>query len=291
MPASTTSALHQHCDRRVRALVTPEVAAKHSLLHAKLVQRISQIVARNFESGRIRRVIGASEATSTEQLEPYIDRVIAVFLAEHERLERLASAQGDEWSRLFRQLTNRAAAMLTRVRQSPATAAEAIDFAQAACEAIFHHTFPYDVSFDAWATLILKNFVLQRYTRSRDLLDRNPEVASLDDSQMLAVGEGFSLHDLLADPSAAVFERRDVQDWLLQAITSLASQAQQQVIVALYFDNRTEAEVAHHLGRSIQAVYNLKHRALRQLKEILQRERNDDRITLTGIDVSQEVEL
>jgi RNA polymerase sigma factor (sigma-70 family) len=264
--------------------------ATHNLSQAALAQRVSQIVARNLESGRARRVLAASQVVSIEQLEPYIDRVIATFLSEHERVDRLASAEGDEWSRLFGQLTNRAYVMLARVRQSPATAAEAIDFAQAACESVFHHTFPCDVSFDAWVTLILKNCVLQRYTRSRDLLDRNPEVASLDDSQMLAVGEGFSLHDLLADPSAAVFERREIQDWLLQAIARLTSQAQQEVIVALYFNDHTEAEVARHLGRSVQAVYNLKHRALRQLKELLQRERDDAQIALDRIDASQEAE-
>jgi RNA polymerase sigma factor (sigma-70 family) len=290
MFVSTNSALRQHCDRRVRALVAPDLAEAHDLSQTALARHVSQIVARNLESGRAQRVIAASRTVSAEQLEPYIDRVIATFLVEHERVDRLAAAEGDEWSRLCGQLTNRAAAMLTRVRQSPATAAEAIDFAQAACESIFQHIFPYDVSFDAWATLILKNFVLQRYTRSRDLLDRNPEVASLDDSQTLVVGEGLSLHDLLADPSAAVFERRDVQDWLLQAITKLTSRAQQQVIVALYFDNRAEAEIAQHLGRSVQAVYNLKYRALRQLKELLQRERNDDRITLNRLDASQEAE-
>lgn len=289
MPAATNTTLQQLCARRVQARVTFEqiTAADRSLV--ALIVQIGQIVARNFESGRIHRVVGRTPAVSTERLEPYIDQVIAVFLAEHERVERLALPEGDEWARLFRQLTNRAAAMLTRIRQSPATAAEAIDFAQAACEAIFQHTFPYDVSFDAWATLILKNLILQRYTRSRDILDRNPTVESLDSLPTLMIGKSLSLHDLLADSSAGVFERRDIQDWLLQAISRLTSQAQQQVIIALYFDNRTESEIAHHLGRSVQSVYNLKHRALRHLKEILQRERNEERAALNPTNVSQEV--
>ncbi len=170
--------------------------------------------------------------------------------------------------------------MLNRITTSPATAPEAIEFAQAACEAIFRSTFPCDVSFDAWATLVLKNVIWQRYQRSRDVLDRTSTVESLERPPQSKTGDTFSLHELLADPNAAVFEHHEVREWLLDALEQLPSTTQERVLIDLYFNERSIPEVAHRLGRSVQAVYNLKHRALLELRSILTRERFDRSLTL-----------
>jgi len=147
---------------------------------------------------------------------------------------------------------------------------EAVDFAQETCEAIFSHPFPYDVSFDAWATLILKNRILWRHTRSRELMDRMPGTLSLDQPNWSGADDNFSLYDLLADPSdGSTFESLEVQERLIQAIARLGSQAQQQVIVDTFLYELTDDEIARRLGKTRQAVYNLRHRALRHLKKIL----------------------
>ncbi len=288
MPAFTTAALRPHCEHRLQYLIPAEQLAALPFSRAVLIQRITGIVSHNGQSGRAQRVIAATGPVTPHQLDGYIDRVIATFLREAPRLDRLSAADETEWAQLFKQLTQRAQSMLSRVDASPATAPEAIEFAQAACEAIFRTTFPFDVSFDAWATLILRNIIRQRYERSRDLLDRNSEVESLERPPHTETENSLALHELLADPNANVFEQREVRDWLLNALDLLPSVIQERVLIDLYFNDRSIPEVAQRLGRSVQAVYNLKHRALRELKHILTRERMDGQFALDPVESLQE---
>jgi RNA polymerase sigma factor (sigma-70 family) len=159
--------------------------------------------------------------------------------------------------------------------QVPAAQAEseAADFAQQTCEAIHIHPFPYDVSFDAWTARILKNNILQRYTRSKDVTDRNPGTVSLDRSATVEREDDFSLYNLLADESTtSAFDRVDVREWLLGAIADLKSQAQQQVILDTFFYELDDGEIARRLGKTRNAVHILRHRALQHLKQILSQE-------------------
>lgn len=213
-----------------------------------------------------------SLCTEGGSIEVYIDRVIAGYLREHRRVEALAAGDEPAWHELGKLLAGRAYNMLLRLRVPAARAAnEAPDFAQQTCEVVFSQPFPYDVSFDAWATLILKNQILQRYTRSQDLIDREPRVLSLDRPSQYKTGDDFSLYHLLADGSGrAAFERVEVQEWLLQAVAQLRSRPQQQVIVDTFFYELSDDEIAGRLGKTRQAVYNLRHRALRRLRQILE---------------------
>ena len=285
MSTLTSANLRLHCERRVAQWAAPEQLAALDLSRPALIERLTAIVARNVQSGRAQRVLAA---TAPEQIDQYIDRVIATFIVEYDRLDRLAAGEVTAWTRLFQQLAQRAQWLLNRIATSPATAPEAIEFAQAACEAIFRSTFPYDVSFDAWATLVLKNIIWQRYQRSRDLLDRNSQVESLEGAPTANPGAEFSLHELLADPNADVFDLPEVREWLLSALDQLSSVTQERVLIELYFNERSIPEVAQRLGRSVQAVYNLKHRALLELKSILARESFDARDTLDQVSPTQE---
>ncbi|MFQ5768695.1 MAG: RNA polymerase sigma factor, partial [Acidobacteriota bacterium] len=213
-----------------------------------------------------------SLCTEGGSLETYIDRVIAGYLREHRRVEALAARDETAWNELCKLLAGRAYNILLRLRVPAARAAnEAPGFVQQTCEVVFSQPFPYDVSFDAWATLILRNQILQRYTRSQDLIDREPRMLSLDRPSQHQTGDDFSLYHLLADESGhSAFERVEVQEWLLQAIAQLRSRPQQQVIVDTFFYELSDDEIAGRLDRTRQAVYNLRHRALRRLKQILE---------------------
>lgn len=283
----------QVCEQRVSAAVTPGDLEQHDISGQELAGRIAEILSRNLASGRAQRVMGAGgqggsgarepksrgETSSPPwhpctlaQIEAYVDRVIAGYLWEGRRVERLAARDGTEWTRMCDRLAVRACNMLLRLGLPTARAAsEAADFAQQACERIFRYPFPYDVSFDAWATLILRNRILQRHTRSPDLMDRRAMVRSLDQSDRSGTEGDSSLHDLLADQSSdSAFERAEVQARLVEAIAHLPSQEQQQVIIYTFFDELSDEEIARRLGRTRQAVYNLRHRALVGLKQILE---------------------
>lgn len=260
----------------------PHTADPWADLPHDVAQRIAEIVAENLASGRAQRVVGAWEQGSTgagesapqlpcSLLAAYRERVTAIYLQEHERVAALAQGEHAAWGVLFQQLAQRAYHMLlcTGVAAEQAQL-EACDFAQQACETIFRQRFPYDVPFDAWATLILKNHIRWRDARSQDLTDRDPGVLSLD-CLGRGGGEGdLSLHDLLADPSgASAFDCVEVQERLLQAIGQLRSRAQQQVIIDTFFYELDDGEIAERLGKSRNAVQILRHRALKGLREIL----------------------
>jgi RNA polymerase sigma factor (sigma-70 family) len=299
MVSPTLSAKHefeaqilQLCEHRVSNMVTQDDLEQYGASREELVERTADIISRNLATGRIQRVMKAKEGEGKEaeewenrgdlhsalqhpgisaQIEGYIDQVIACYLQEHQPVERLAAGDDAEWERLFEQLASRAYNILLRLQVPTAKAVgEAADFAQVSCEAIFSHPFPYDVPFEAWATRILKNQILQRYTRSQDLIDREPGTISLDRPGRGEVEDDFSLHDLLADESSAsAFESIEVQEWLIQAIARLRSQAQQQVIIDTFFYELKDEEIARRLGKTRNAVHVLRHRALRRLTQIL----------------------
>jgi len=270
-----TSHLLQMCERQASEAVTEDDLEQHGTSRRELVRHITDIVSQNVASGRAQRVMAGPSTAGREELpfETYVDRVVNSYLQEHGRVEALAAQNKAAWAELFVQLAGRAYNILLRLQVPPGRArGEAADFAQATCEVIFSHPFPYDVSFDAWATRILKNRILWRYTRSQDLIDREPRMLSLDRPGWSETGDDFSLYDLLSDDSgASAFEGVEVREWLIQAIAGLRSQAQQQVIVDGFFYQLSDEEIAKRLGRTRQAVYNLRHRALQGLRQILKK--------------------
>jgi RNA polymerase sigma factor (sigma-70 family) len=262
------SDLHTQCRDRVKALVTDDDLSGLGLSRAALSRLVCEIVERNAGSGRLDRIV-ACPLTARTRL-AYIDRVIRVVRLEYNRVQPLAERHEPTWTGLFDRLTQRAGRILQRLNHTAPNMREALDFAQETCETIFREAFPYDVAFDAWATVILKNNILQHYQRSHDVLERAPEIQSIDRAPTTSAdADSFALHELLADPTADPFAQAEVQDWLLAAIAQLPSEAQQRVIIEVYFYDRSEDEVARRLGKSPQAVYNLKHRALRRLKKVL----------------------
>lgn len=232
-----------------------------------LDKHVVEIVTRNVASGRAGRVIRAqtdapgaaldSPALDTTLLAAYIERVIKFYLQEHRRVDQLAARDAGAWYALYDQLERRAYALVRNLDASSAPSrAESADFAQQACETIFTHVFPFDVSFDPWAALILRNVILQHYRRSSDATDHF--LFELDPDRPIR-----------AESDMEDFKRLENQEQLLQAIAQLTSKAQQQVILDVHLRGLSEAEVATKLGKTENAVRILQHRALRGLKKIL----------------------
>lgn len=265
------------CKRRVSASAQ-SLAGVRPRSSPQVTAQVAKIVWRNVQSGRVRRAFarnGAHTSITLDSLEEYVDRVIGHYLDEGERVERLAVGDGAEWEYLQRRLYWRAYRMLQRWSPMGFTAKQdAVDFAQQTCLTIYHATFPYDVSFDAWATLILKNDILKRFTRSTDVIDRNPSMESLDhlcdDYDSDSWRSPRSLYDVMADPdSEALFESVDAQEQVRWAIARLPIPSQRQVVTYTFLLGRPDEWIAREMGRSRQAVYNLRHRAIQQLRQIM----------------------
>jgi RNA polymerase sigma factor (sigma-70 family) len=241
------------------------------------IKQVVRIVSDNVVSGRLERVQRFRQRSGKSELflEEYANIVATFYCREGDRVDRLVLRDEAEWEQLWRVLAKRAYnVLLTFDIEGRRAYDEAGDFAQQACETIFQalcrYEYPYDVSFDAWATKILTNLVLKRHTRSRDLLDWQGPVVSLEGAAGQEPTTSGFLHEVLASKEEPdPFERAEVQEKLLQAIEQLGSQAQQQVIVDSLLHELSDEEIARKLGRSKQAVYNLRHRALIRLKQIL----------------------
>ncbi|MBI5031718.1 MAG: sigma-70 family RNA polymerase sigma factor [Chloroflexi bacterium] len=232
-------------------------------------QLIVHSVEHNLASGRFQRLTSHRSRSQRLTLQAYVDCVIAVATNEFARLVALENKDAIAWGQLQTLLTYRAVNLIRRWRPRADVSADAVDFAQQACLIIYDKPFPCDVAFEAWAITILKNLISERYTRSRDVLDRITTPDSLD--EMPSNNEsGSTLAELIPDDQALVpFDRVEDHMDMLQAIDQLRSPAQRFVIIATFLEEQDDAQIARRLHKTKQAIYNLRDRALAKLNEIL----------------------
>lgn len=236
-------------------------------------RRIIEIVRENVSSGRFGRVCKFENREAGEEaLRDYVVRVGKYYLEEHERVTKLQEADGLAWQELYNRLLPRAYHRLLKFGVPEDQAyEEANDYVQQACENIYRGRYTYDVPFEARAARILFNNISQRYTRQGDVLAKPRMTYSLDQPTDASEDRTLCLRDMLDAPdSLATFERVDIQELLLWAVKRLDSRSQQRVIIRSFFYDWTDGEIAAELGKSKQAVYNLRHRALKELRKILE---------------------
>jgi RNA polymerase sigma factor (sigma-70 family) len=264
MPKPTTDSIRTLCRKRIAALCATTDDP------IRFQDRITRVVEENLTSGRFQRFATGRSERQPVTLVNYIDSVIFHCSREHARIQGLENGGTTEWNRLRDFLFRRAVPMVQRFRSGPDILASARDFAQQTCLIIFDECYPFDVSFDAWATTILKNLILAHYTRSPDVLNRFHPPESLDEPRGTDAESRPTLGELVPDNlSLALFEKTESQIVLLDAIDHLRSPAQRKVILETFLEELDDAHIARHLGKSKQAVYSLRHRALARLKEIL----------------------
>jgi len=228
--------------------------------------RIIQIVQTNLSNGRFQHFAAHRSRRHPLTLAGYIDHVLLYYSHEHERIELLEKGNPAEWEQLRLLLAHRACQMVHHFRDGTDAWEEALNFAQETCLIIFEQRYPFDVSLEVWATKILKNLILARYTRGKDILDRRQRLESLDAETSEA---GDSLQEVTPDTRSLVpFEKIENQTLLLNAMAQL-SPIQRQVIQDTFLRELDDAQIARRLGKSKQAVYNLRHRALARLQKIL----------------------
>jgi len=251
----------------LRRLCRQRLALLHRTLPTPVSEeQIFQIIQTNLSNGRFQRFAAHRSRRHPFTLADYIDLVLLQFSREHERLALLEKDDSAEWQRLDKLLAHRAWRIVRHFRDGTDAWEEALNFAQETCLIIFEQRYPFDVSLEVWATKILKNLILARYTRSKDILDRRQRLESLDAETSEA---GDSLQEVTPDTRSLVpFEKIENQTLLLNAMAQL-SPTQRQVIRDTFLRELDDAQIARRLGKSKQAVYNLRHRALARLQKIL----------------------
>jgi len=233
----------------------------------RLTRQVVRVVETNIGSGRFANFVRASAPHTRVTLRGYVQRVAQSVQDEHARIAALARNDETTWRAVQIMLTGRAYRILCHVRDATVAHNEAADFANETCRIIFAKTFPFDVAFDAWATKILRNAILQTYARSPDVLNHEPSRASLDapigeDGQLL--GETVPQVDP-TQPFDLVEDRAAV----CEAVKRLRSAPQRRAVQAICLEGKSVARFARQEGISEQAVYNLCHRAVKKIRQIL----------------------
>ncbi|MBN1180137.1 MAG: sigma-70 family RNA polymerase sigma factor [Anaerolineae bacterium] len=230
------------------------------------VEKVVAILHINLSSGRCKRANGGKECATENCLHVYAQRVAKHYWIEHEAVTGLAAKDPTLWKQLYDRLEKQATYICIR-HGAPARKAkeQARDYAQEACERIFRNHYPCDVPFEAWTGKILVHCILHPPTRSKDVLDRS-EFADATFEELWD-SERFNLTPLSF--SQPFYKDPEVLVTLLNAVEQLSSEAQRQVILLEFFFEWEPDQIARALGKTKQAVYNLKHRALRELKEVL----------------------
>lgn len=270
-----SAALLLLCKRGVQNVPADELE-QLQLSRDALADHIAKIVQQNLTSGRIERVMlksGQHQTLSLPVLQSYVDRVIETYLKESPRVTALLKNDEEAWTEFDQWLIKRTHSALRKLFTSDASAPDPADFSQEACQVLIKKLpeYHYDASFEAWVTVILRNIILKRYMRSRDIIDRNPSVASLDRPIKSQSSEGASLWELLADSSQlATFEQVENRMLIVDALKQLKSKAQQTVIIYTYFYQLPDAEIGQLLNKSPNNIAQLRFRALRNLRKILE---------------------
>lgn len=263
--------MHMSTHESLRRLCRQRLALLHRTLPTPVSEeQIFQIIQTNLSNGRFQRFAAHRSRRHPFTLADYIDLVLLQFSREHERLALLEKDDSAEWQRLGKLLAHRAWRIVRHFRDGTDAWEEALNFAQETCLIIFEQRYPFDVSFEIWATRILKNLILARYERGTDILDRRQRLQSLDAPDPTSTGNILQ-ESIADDQSLTPFDRVENQTLLLNAIAQL-SPAQRQVIQDTFLRELDDAQIARRLGKSKQAVYNLRHRALARLQQILTRQ-------------------
>lgn len=203
----------------------------------------------------------------------YQHRVLTVFAEDSERILALHHHSELAWQALAQQLTGKAIHLLVRAGVGMGCACDkAAEMAQQTCVCALAHIYPCDVPLDYWLYTILKNVTLQVWTRSQDLLDRDPTMHSLEDLEDRGVGvAGRAFMCAAANHGATDPSHSSTQmDALIHAINQMQSEERRLVVAYTYFADMTDDEIAARLHKSKAVVHILRHRALRQLHSLLE---------------------
>jgi len=281
-------------DHLLFARYATQLPERFAGLSAQDTEQIERIFLRNLATGRAGRAQchwqSTADAASQRFCPPwakppvaepsdwlliYLQQVVQIYQQEQARLQALVQRDDDAWRVLGAQLTDSAYHLLVQKGIDAALATDlARDMAQQTCYKIYMSTFPFDVAFNTWTHVILKNQILHQLTRSKELLDRQLYIESFDALQaehedqhnFTPIGQMDGERGYSPFSSSNQIEDRD---WLIGAIAQLPSAERRAVIVYTFFYALSDDEIAQQLGKSKGAVHTLRHRALKQLQGIL----------------------
>jgi len=236
---------------------------------ADLVEEVTHVIWANWERDRARKFVNGDQVRGPRA---YVERVAEHYLRWSAYLRCLQEEKNAQaWAELLEKFQLWSYNLLGRL-DFPANAVryrKSVDLAADAAAEIITAHFPYDVDFDPWAYVVVRN-ICYRYMRDRLNGSRVPDeqLVSLDayDGWLRNLADGRAearIHEA-AEEEARERER----ERLLAAVDSLPP-SEQQLILLYYFEELTFEEIAERTGKTTNALYQYHFRALKKLRDAL----------------------
>lgn len=259
--------VHELCRSGLDRFVSASASASLPLDYKASLKELCAIVSGNLHSGRLERQNRYRSSQQALTLAAYIDRVIATWVQERPRWQSLQANEPDAWLALKQDLMRAAKRLILRRPVAGSFADTPEDYVQLACLQIKRAEYRFDIPLIFWARSILKNTIRQP-DRSRDALDLWH--FSLDEPFASAEGDSGIVSEYADRKADSVFDRVHEREALLSAVGKLTL-LRQAILILTFFDECTDAEIVKKLDISLTHLYSTRHRALKQLLELLEK--------------------
>jgi len=248
----------------IRHMLEAELQSLAESKGAGIVQQIRPILLTNLDRGRIQSFTEGR----TDRISDYVWRVAEGFSSLHPYLHDLQIEHSAEaWEPLFERMQTWAYNFFLRKNFAAGdqTLEIAIECATEAAINLLNTHFPYDTEFDPWAHIIVQN-------ACRKFIHHSLKKSAVPNEMKV------ELDDELVDPEKPLLELQSLRGELdgdLASALAQISEARRAVIQYLYFEELNPEETAQKMGKSVGAIYTLQFHALRDLRKILDRIRDN----------------
>lgn len=235
------------------------------------VATVQELLERNFTKGRWLQVMKKEFPLRDfdAAIQAYANRVAAGYEEQHTRVEPLQRGEAKAWTTLRCHLEKCARSRLQRqfYLEGRNLQYEVEELVQDTCEAVLTTYFPYDVIFEAWVSCILHNLIRHHYRAAEirhciTFADMMAETLSPGDSNTGEEEWEFP------DPCQSL-ESWELHNLFEDLIAQLPTEEQRQVIRLTYIFGWDAEAIATQMGKTRQAVYNLRNRGLTNLQCLL----------------------
>lgn len=234
-----------------------------------LVEEVTRVVRVNWQRDRACNFMDGGKVDGAQA---YVERV-------GERYQRLSpylhclqeDKDKEAWAELMEKLQLWSYNLLGRMT-FPSTAVRhrrSMDLATDAAMEILGAHFPYDVDFEPWAYVVVRN-ISYRYMTSRNGSSVPPEVlVNLEayDGWLQNLVDERAEERIYAGEEAVTWE--EIRAALSEAIDELPP-SEREVIDLLYFGGASFEEIAERTGKKANALYQYHFRALQKLHDALE---------------------
>ena len=231
-------------------------------LGEKELTEVKNILYSNLTRGRIRKF---TEQNSID-LRDYVLQVIGCYRDYHDRVRSIQIEKSNEiWVAFKRRLDLWAFRFLCKRGFPPNrnTFRLAQDYATETSITVMKARFPYDISFDSWAYVLLRNVCFQQFEKAN-------KKSKVPDHLLVELNEELWQ---IADPDAGEVERRTGRRQQIEdAIEKVSTKRMRQVLRLYYYEGLSYQEIANLWGKTVNSVYKSHFDALKDLRKILNKE-------------------